>query len=130
MIMRLLFNRIFCFIFGASIFVESGNRGIHVRREPQETDTEGEEAPAKAPEADAKACACIDALLEKGARLIAPGQKNAKRAKRVAQNRLMLALLGGSVASLASGTYRVHAALGWSFVGLLALHLYQHRRVL
>lgn len=87
-------------------------------------------SPVQANAADAKTCACIDSLLEKGARLIAPGQKNAKRAKRMAQNRLMLALLGGSVASLASGSYRVHAVLGWSFVGLLALHLYQHRNVL
>lgn len=86
-------------------------------------------APADSPNAPA-ACAWIDRVLEQGARWIAPGQKNVKRAKRVAQNRLMLALLGASVASLASGTYRVHAALGWSFVGLLAVHLYQHRRVL
>ncbi len=63
------------------------------------------------------------------ARLLAPGIPNIKRARRTAQNRAMLGLGAASVAALAAGR-RLHAWLGFGFVLLSLVHLYQHRRVL
>ncbi len=67
----------------------------------------------------------LDAL----APYVAPDQKRMARRRRVTQNRLMLGALAGSVSAIAlKGS--AHAALGWVFTALLAVHLCQHRRVL
>lgn len=51
--------------------------------------------------------------------------------ERVAQNRLMLGLLAVSIAVLATGRAKgAHTGFGAGFLGLLAVHLLQHRRVL
>lgn len=68
--------------------------------------------------------------LEMLSKLIAPDVKKGGRAKRVAQNRLMLILLALSLGSLAYGGARAHTLLGTGFMGLLGVHLWQHRRVL
>ena len=112
---------------------------------------EGEEACRCA---DKKACACgcqefvdtakvaldraqagfervADAPLQALARVIAPDVTKGARAKRVAQNRLMLGLLAVSIAVLATGRAKgAHTGFGAGFLGLLAVHLLQHRRVL
>lgn len=112
---------------------------------------EGEEACRCA---DKKACACCskdlmdtakvaldraqagfervaDAPLQALARVIAPDVTKGARAKRVAQNRLMLGLLAVSIAVLATGRAKgAHTGFGAGFLGLLAVHLLQHRRVL
>lgn len=104
--------------------------------------------------ADKKACACCgkdlmdtakvaldraqagfervaDAPLQALARVIAPDVTKGARAKRVAQNRLMLGLLAVSIAVLATGRAKgAHTGFGAGFLGLLAVHLLQHRRVL
>lgn len=67
----------------------------------------------------------LDAL----APYVAPDQRRAARRRRVTQNRLMLGALTGSISAIALRS-SAHAALGWVFTALLALHLYQHRRVL
>lgn len=112
---------------------------------------EGEEACRCA---DKKACACgcqefvdtakvaldraqagfervADAPLQALARVIAPDVTKGARAKRVVQNRLMLGLLAVSIAVLATGRAKgAHTGFGAGFLGLLAVHLLQHRRVL
>ena len=70
-----------------------------------------------------------DAGLDVLAPWIAPDQKNAARRRRVTQNRLMLAAGVGSVVLLAlRGS--AHASMGWVFVAMALVHLYQHRTVL
>lgn len=72
-----------------------------------------------------------DAPLQALARVIAPDVTKGARAKRVAQNRLMLGLLAVSIAVLATGRAKgAHTGFGAGFLGLLAVHLLQHRRVL
>lgn len=60
---------------------------------------------------------------------VAPDVKKGARAKRVTQNRLMLLLLAASLGALASGK-SAHTVLGAGFLGILGVHLWQHRRVL
>ncbi len=61
--------------------------------------------------------------------LVAPDQGKSARKRRVTQNRLMLLSLmtcvGGAWVSKSA-----HTALGLVFASLLAVHLYQHRRVI
>lgn len=70
-------------------------------------------------------------VLNSAARIIAPDVSRAHPdlAARKVQNRLMLIALGASLAGLAAGL-RLHWTAGQIFLGLLACHLYQHRRVL
>ncbi len=72
-------------------------------------------------------------LSEKGldlmAPLIAPDQMKSARKRRVTQNRLMLLSLMTCVGS-AWVSKSAHTALGVVFASLLAVHLYQHRRVI
>ena len=88
-----------------------------------------------------KACALCDAscgLAKKGADkvldllapVVAPDAAKGGRTRRVTQNRLMLAAYAVSIASLGMKSMAVHLALGTAFTALLAVHLYQHRRVL
>ncbi len=70
-----------------------------------------------------------DVALDQAAKVVAPNVRNVRRARRITQNRLMLAAGTASVASLAL-KMQWHAALGWVFVAFMAAHLYQHRRVL
>lgn len=72
-----------------------------------------------------------DVPLTQLARVLAPDVKKGARARRVAQNRLMLGLLGASLAVLASGRgTAAHTGFGAGFLALLTVHLLQHRRVL
>lgn len=68
-------------------------------------------------------------VLDQAAKVIVPKEANVRRARRLAQNRLMLAAGVSTVASLAFKT-GWHAYLGWAFTLFLAAHLYQHRTVL
>lgn len=70
-------------------------------------------------------------VLSSAARVIAPDAAGSKPkfAARMVQNRLMLVSLGLSLVGLATGL-RLHMVMGQVFLGLLACHLYQHRRVL
>lgn len=68
-------------------------------------------------------------VLDQAAKVMAPNVANVRRARRLAQNRLMLAAGVSTVASLAFKT-GWHAYLGWAFTLFLAAHLYQHRTVL
>lgn len=91
------------------------------------------DAPNASCPAAARACqANVNDLANKAldglARVLAPDVRAGGRARRTAQNRLMLALGTGSVSSLALGK-NWHAGLGWGFVAMLALHLWQHRKV-
>lgn len=52
------------------------------------------------------------------------------RAKRVTQNRVMLATYVAMLAALAFRATKVHVALGIVYTGMLGVHLYQHRKVL
>lgn len=61
---------------------------------------------------------------------LAPDVKKGGRARRVTQNRLMLAGFAGSLAALAVRGAAAHVVLGSVFTALLAVHLWQHRRVL
>lgn len=70
-----------------------------------------------------------DAVLDQAAKVVAPNIKSVHRARRITQNRFMLAAGVISVASLAYKT-RWHAAWGWVFAAFMLAHLYQHRRVL
>lgn len=73
------------------------------------------------------------AVLDVLAPVLAPAHSRDKlaRTRRVTQNRLMLAGLAGSIAALAvQGGKRLHVGLGAAFLALLAVHLYQHRKVL
>lgn len=107
--------------------------------------------------ANAKACeevACVKASVETLAKTLKPAaatlkrcgqtaldfvapivvpEKKAKagaRTRRVAQNRLMGGALAGSTAALFLRSTGAHWALGCVFFGFLAVHLWQHRRVL
>lgn len=71
-----------------------------------------------------------NAALDRVVPLVVPDQKHSRRARRVAQNRLMLASAAACVGVLATGRMAVHAYAGWAFVFFAAVHLYQHRRVL
>lgn len=62
--------------------------------------------------------------------VVAPDVRSGGRSRRVTQNRLMLAGYALSLAALAVRGTAVHIAFGTAFTGLLAVHLYQHRRVL
>ncbi len=68
-------------------------------------------------------------IADKIAKYVVPGVKSGKRARRIAHNRIMLAMLGTSVGSLCLKS-SIHAAFGWGFAILLGYHLYQHRKVL
>ena len=60
-------------------------------------------------------------------------EKKAKagaRTRRVAQNRLMGGALAGSTAAIFLRAWGAHWVLGSVFFGFLAVHLWQHRRVL
>lgn len=61
---------------------------------------------------------------------LAPDVKKGGFARRVTQNRLMLAGFAGSLAALAVRGAAAHVVLGSVFTALLAVHLWQHRRVL
>lgn len=61
---------------------------------------------------------------------LAPDVKKGGRARRVTQNRLMLAGFAGSLAALAVRGTAAHVVLGGIFTALLTVHLWQHRRVL
>ena len=61
---------------------------------------------------------------------LAPDVKKGGRARRVTQNRLMLAGFAGSLAALAVRGTAAHVVLGGVFTALLTVHLWQHRRVL
>lgn len=61
---------------------------------------------------------------------LAPDVKKGGRARRVTQNRLMLAGFAGSLAALAVRGTAAHVVLGDIFTALLTVHLWQHRRVL
>lgn len=61
---------------------------------------------------------------------LAPDVKKGGRARRVTQNRLMLAGFAGSLAALAVRGAAAHVVLGSVFTALLTVHLWQHRRVL
>ena len=67
--------------------------------------------------------------MDAAARVIVPDVKNVKRARRMAQNRIMLGLGAASVASLAFNKSS-HGVLGWGFAAFALLHLWQHRTVL
>lgn len=71
--------------------------------------------------------ACL--LLDEAAKVLAPGVKNVKRARRLTQNRIMLGFASASVASLAFNKGS-HGVFGWGFAAFALLHLWQHRRVL
>lgn len=76
-----------------------------------------------------------DAALDAASYVAAPDARRRfaghdKRIRRTAQNRLMLAGYALSLASLAIKSTRAHLILGAAFTALLAVHLYQHRRVL
>lgn len=108
---------------------------------------------AAAPEASGKTCAKTCALLASDAAcgakkafssagnavldvlapVLAPTHARDKlaRTRRVTQNRLMLGSLAGSLAVLAfKGGKSLHVGVGAAFLALLAVHLYQHRKVL
>ena len=67
--------------------------------------------------------------LDRAAKMLVPEVKNTKRARRMAQNRIMLGLGSASVASLVFNKTG-HGYLGWGFAAFVLLHLWQHRRVL
>lgn len=67
--------------------------------------------------------------LDGAAKMLVPEVKNTKRARRMAQNRIMLGLGSASVASLVFNKTG-HGYLGWGFAAFVLLHLWQHRRVL
>ena len=67
--------------------------------------------------------------LDRAAKMLVPEVKNTKRARRMAQNRIMLGLGSASVASLVFNKTG-HGYLGWGFDAFVLLHLWQHRRVL
>lgn len=75
---------------------------------------------------------CGQTALDLVAPIVVP-EKKAKagaRTRRVAQNRLMGGALAGSTAALFLRSTGAHWALGCVFFGFLAVHLWQHRRVL
>ena len=75
---------------------------------------------------------CGQKVLDLVAPFVVP-EKKAKaggRTRRVAQNRLMGGALAGSTAALFLRSTGAHWALGCVFFGFLAVHLWQHSRVL
>lgn len=128
---------------------EGGCAG-EVREGCEAAEAVSEEVNAKACEAGASLKAAVDGMaktLEPAADalkrcgqtaldLVAPivvPEKKAKagaRTRRVAQNRLMGGALAGSTAALFLRSTGAHWALGCVFFGFLAVHLWQHRRVL
>ena len=63
-------------------------------------------------------------------KVLAPDVIKGARGKRVAQNRLMLLLLTLSMGALTVSGTKAHYVLGTGFLGLLGVHLWQHRKVL
>ena len=75
---------------------------------------------------------CGGKALDLVAPIVVP-EKKAKagaRTRRVAQNRLMGGALAGSTAAIFLRAWGAHWVLGSVFLGFLAVHLWQHRRVL
>ena len=75
---------------------------------------------------------CGGKALDLVAPIVVP-EKKAKagaRTRRVAQNRLMGGALAGSTAAIFLRAWGAHWVLGSVFFGFLAVHLWQHRRVL
>lgn len=75
---------------------------------------------------------CGQKALDLVAPIVVP-EKKAKagaRTRRVAQNRLMGGALAGSSAAIFLRAWGAHWVLGSVFFGFLAVHLWQHRRVL
>lgn len=127
-----------------------GGCAWEVREGCEAAEAVSEEVNAKACEAGASLKAAVDGMaktLEPAADalkrcgqtaldLVAPivvPEKKAKagaRTRRVAQNRLMGGALAGSTAALFLRSTGAHWALGCVFFGFLAVHLWQHRRVL
>lgn len=130
------------------------SREAFASTEPAEDSSAASSAPADgaSTEASCKAsCGCASALkaggelFERVERVIepaagrildglspflAPDVKKGGRARRVTQNRLMLAGFAGSLAALAVRGTAAHVVLGGVFTALLTVHLWQHRRVL
>lgn len=73
---------------------------------------------------------CGQTALDLVAPIVVPEKKAGGRTRRVAQNRLMGGALAGSTAALFLRSTGAHWALGCVFFGFLAVHLWQHRRVL
>lgn len=128
---------------------EGGCAG-EVREGCEAAEAVSEEVNAKACEAGASLKAAVDGMaktlepaadalkrcgqtaLDLVAQIVVP-EKKAKagaRTRRVAQNRLMGGALAGSTAALFLRSTGAHWALGCVFFGFLAVHLWQHRRVL
>ena len=75
---------------------------------------------------------CGGKALDLVAPIVVP-EKKAKagaRTRRVAQNRLMGGALAGSTAAIFLRAWGAHWVMGSVFFGFLAVHLWQHRRVL
>ena len=75
---------------------------------------------------------CGGKALDLVAPIVVP-EKKAKagaRTRRVAQNRLMGGALAGSTAAIFLRAWGAHWVMGSVFLGFLAVHLWQHRRVL
>ena len=75
---------------------------------------------------------CGGKVLDLVAPIVVPGKKAkaGARTRRVAQNRLMGGALAGSTAAIFLRAWGAHWVLGSVFFGFLAVHLWQHRRVL
>lgn len=61
---------------------------------------------------------------------VAPDVKKGGRKRRVTQNRLMGGALGASMATLLFRSTAAHVWTGGAFLAFLAVHLWQHRKVL
>ena len=75
---------------------------------------------------------CGGKALDLVAPIVVPGKKAkaGARTRRVAQNRLMGGALAGSTAAIFLRAWGAHWVMGSVFFGFLAVHLWQHRRVL
>lgn len=73
---------------------------------------------------------CGQTALDLVAPVVVPEKKAGGRTRRVAQNRLMGGALAGSTAAIFLRAWGAHWVLGSVFFGFLAVHLWQHRRVL
>ena len=75
---------------------------------------------------------CGGKALDLVAPIVVPGKKAkaGARTRRVAQNRLMGGALAGSAAAIFLRAWGAHWVMGSVFFGFLAVHLWQHRRVL
>ncbi len=69
-------------------------------------------------------------LLDAIGPVVARDVKSPARRRRVSQNRLMLASLAASVLVLSFKGSKAHVAWAGAFLALLALHLWQHKKVL